>query len=627
MIFFKLAAKNLKSNVKRYSVYFFSIIFAITIYFLFMSVRYDPQVASISAHLKVGYGFYFGAQMILIFSALFIWYSNSFFIKSRKNQIGLFEILGIKKYQIIGILILENLIMGILALIISIFLGTVLNKLFLMFLAKFLGAPLKISFSICFPAIISALKFFMILFLVNGLSNAFIVCRYRLIELFQAAKKREKAVKKHSFWAILGALLILGGYIFALQTTARTFVSDMLITLGVVVLGTELFFIFFLPFLLSTLKENKRYYFKKINLVAISNLLFRVKSFGRTLALITILSASTLTAVGVSYSMLYYGALDKKNNYFFDLSYIEAEKEGQAADFRSELLAHNPPKAEYITPVKKVMITYLVPYKKGFRDRSTDALVVSESEYQKSFLLKNLRPDSLKDEAQTLWIGLGNFSLPTYAHVKSLSIENETFYVAKLSDISLHNQLYIDTLVVKDEIYERIEGRNQTLHSFQFEAPLSEKWVRQNLHDKFPTLSVATPKDYDVFDLMNFKIYTLMSGFIGLVFLVSTASILYFKLLIEATEYKKQFEILRNIGLHQREQKKIIQKQLLIVFLSPLIMGTIHSVVAINAFSNMMHINLWPPILFNVISYGLVYMIFYFLTKKQYVKILATSGH
>jgi len=618
MTFFKLAYRNLKSNLSRYSIYFFSIIFAITIYFLFVSVQFDETLSSISEGLYVGHGFLFGSQVILIFSALFVWYSNAFFIKSRKNEIGIFELLGVKKRQITAILLIENLILGIFALSIGIIVGTFLNKLFLMFVAYLLNIKIAIHFSVNIPAILYTLKFFLILFIINGISNLFIVYRYKLIELFQASKKREKMPSKKIIGAILGLILIIGGYIFALNTSMGSFVTDMLITLVVVVVGTELFFIYFLPYILLKLKENKNYYFKSIHLISTSNLLYRVKSFGRTLALIAILSASTLTAVGVTYSMIYTEQISKEQNYFYDISFSEQHIKDAKIKVDEYLSKTNYSiNNELISKIKFGTINY--------QNSINYACFIKESDYYKAFEVKNIPYTKLANKFDSVFINIQGYSIGSYYNDKSFEYNNQSFNIIDYSSSALYNQNFSMAeyaLVIKDELFNEIKSDSFNLYAYTLNKPLSKE-DSTKLNDFLPFESDFTANtEYGFYQTINSKIYALMSAFVGLVFLVSTASILYFKLLIEATEYKSQFEILNKIGLNEKERQKIIRKQLQLVFFSPLIMGTLHSIVAINSFSNMIVINLWKPILFNVISYSLIYMIFYFLTKKEYNKIL-----
>jgi putative ABC transport system permease protein len=321
---YDIAFKNIKRNFYNYFLYFVSMIFCIMIYFTFTftSIQYNTQVHKVvGASMNFAVVFKSAAIVIAVFVAVFIWYSNSFFIKKRKKEIALYSLLGIRKRQIGAMLFYENIFMGIAALLVGIIMGSLLSKLFIMILIKLMGFSANISFMIPLEAVSNTALVFIILFLITSIHGYRLIYRFKLIELFKAESEGEKEPKTSVFSSILSVLFIGGGYFIYTKSLSAFGIFAILITLILTVIGTFLLFSSLTLLIIKLSKKNERRYYKGINMIGISQLLFRIKASGRTLATIAVLSAATLTAMEVSSSFYYDLSVDLQKNYGFTYAY------------------------------------------------------------------------------------------------------------------------------------------------------------------------------------------------------------------------------------------------------------------------------------------------------------------
>ena len=301
MTLFDLAKKNIRHNFVHYFLYFASMIFSIMIYFTFLVLSKDPSVvARIDQSAKLSTAFSSSSVILLIFVAIFILYSNNFFTRKRKKEIG-------------RMLFYENFIMGLGALIIGIIAGTLLSKLFVTILLNLINLDSIGGFAFSWAAVIQTSIVFIIITLFTSFTGYRIIYRTTLLDLFHSESKREKSPKPSFILALLSILLIGLGYFIAGQPLDSKgsiwaqlgFSIGALVILASVIIGTALFITFFLPYLLTKLRNNKRIFYKGSNIISTSQLAFRISSNAKTLIIISILSATTLSAIGTISSVYY----------------------------------------------------------------------------------------------------------------------------------------------------------------------------------------------------------------------------------------------------------------------------------------------------------------------------------
>ena len=256
MTLFNITLRSGKRNFHNYFIYFVSMVFCIMIYYTFASIGYNKQVADLAAQtMKVRTVFNAASIVLAVFVAMFIWYSNSFFTKKRKKEVALYSMLGVKKRQIGRMLFYENLIMGALALVAGILIGTLFSKLFVMILIHIMDFDVNIKFAISLKAIMSTIGVFLIVFVVASLHSYTLIYRFQLIELFKSEKVGQKEPKASLILAILSIIFIGAGYYIALTYNFDK-LSTLLVILVCTVIGTYMFFSSLILFIVKLSKKN-----------------------------------------------------------------------------------------------------------------------------------------------------------------------------------------------------------------------------------------------------------------------------------------------------------------------------------------------------------------------------------
>ena len=309
MNLFDVALKNIKGNFKNYLVYFVSLFFCVVIYYTFASLQYSTEVAkTIETSENMQSIFMVASVILIVFVAVFVMYSNSFFARKRKKEVGLYSLLGLPKQTIGKMLFYENVIIGALVLIAGIAAGSFLSKLFTMILLKLLGSAGNVGMVFSLRAVINTLIVFSIIILFTSIQGYRLIYRYRLIELFRAEQEGEREPRAYVASAVLAIVCLTVGYWFAFQSFSNN--QDILRNIGLmtvgIILGTILLFSSLVILLLRTAKRNRSSYYKGMNLIGISHLVYRIKGNARTLSIISLLSALALCATNVGVG-IYYG--------------------------------------------------------------------------------------------------------------------------------------------------------------------------------------------------------------------------------------------------------------------------------------------------------------------------------
>jgi putative ABC transport system permease protein len=602
-----------------------------------VSLKYDQTIQATSdSSQKINSVFSVAAVVLLIFVAVFIWYSNSFFTRKRKKEVGLYSLLGVRKKQIGRMLFYENFIMGFLALIVGILLGSVLSKFFVVILMKIMGYDAIANFTISLEAIMNTIIVFTIITLITSFQGYRLIYRFKLIELFQADKEGEQEPKTSFIIALLSVIFIGVGYWLALQNALdsaiwRTmgFMVTPLVILITVILGTYFLFSSLTVYLLKVSRKNKKKYWNGINLIGTSQLLFRIKGNARTLTIIAVLSATTLTAVGAAYSLYYNNRSNVEKADPSSMMFIAGDNNvaNKVNDMISSSKNHDVIYHEAISTLQiEADVTHL--NSKFYSDEMIYS-VVSNSDFNKIAKVQG-RNDvlSLKaNEAAVLDAMYTKGMSPEYVgSTISLKVndrdENITFKNLKKYNI-LNFYTAGTSIVVSDALFsgleKEIKRENMVLYKITNEDDAEQltKDIRAIMPDKARFSSFYA--DYAA-GLESTGLMIFMGGFLGLVFLTATGSIIYFKQLTEANSDKERYEILHKIGVNKKEVRLAIAKQMLFIFGLPLIAGIAHCIVALTALSRLLQINFLIPVMICMGVYTCIYIVYYFVTVNAYYK-------
>lgn len=619
------------------------------IYFTFTSIQYNTQVQKVvGSSVNFSSVFKAASVVIAIFVAVFIWYSNSFFIKKRKKEVALYSLLGIRKKQIGRMLFYENIVMGMAALVAGILMGSLFSKLFIMILVRLMGFSANIMFMIPLKAILNTVVVFIILFLITSIHGYRLIYKFKLIELFKAGNQGDREPKPSVFLSIASVLLIGGGYFIYTKGLLSFGIFAIFITLALTVIGTFMLFSSLTLLIIKLSKKNKRRYYKGINMIGTSQLLYRIKASARTLATIAVLSAATLTAMEVSASFYYDLSVNLQKNHGFTYAYASSDK---ALDKKVEAIIAKYPKNKIIASADMDFVKVNGQWpdlSKASSVKQTSQVsfyIISESSYNEIASVRGLKDKiKLKESNETVVFGqILNFTTSENNYIgKTITIsqnnEKLPMKVVDFKNYSLPNSgMMRYSVVVSDEVYNKYHTKDNT---YRIKGYITDnKKDSEGLTNELTSLlSRQLPKEGK--DFLTYSSYYLdyragltfsgviifIGAFLGLLFLVATGSIIFFKQLSEAGDDKGRYEILRNIGVTNKEIKASISKQIFIVFALPLVIGIMHSLVASTLLSRMVKVNLTLPIIITVSAYTVIYMIYYFLTVSAYYNIINSKG-
>ncbi|MDZ5472042.1 ABC transporter permease [Bacillus sp. 31A1R] len=632
MTLFDIAKRNLKTNSKQYLLYFYPMVFSIVIYFTFVSLQYNEQIQASATTLgKIEPAFLMSSILLFIFAAIFIWYSNAYFTRKRKKEVALYSLFGMKKKQIAQLLFYENLILGMIALAIGIVIGTLLSKLFVMLLMKLMGFTLITSFTLSSKAVIQTIIAFMTIIMITSVYNYMLIYRHSLLQLFKAEKQGEKIPKSTSIMAIFSLLLLGTGYTLILQPSDSDIWSELggLVFLGALlsmIVGTYFFLNSFILFTLKRLSNIKSVYLKGVNLVSISHLLFRIKGNVRILTVIALLSTFTLFATGTTFSLYYNLNNITDSNFPFSIIYTvqDEKKEKEIKNLINNSSQHD------------VKLSIKIPYLKGTGDLTSTSrypsdypvIVISETSFME---MGHHTPLDLGSNG-ALAFNDGNLDQNKDPYTnKDIQILNEKVKIISYEKYSLVNHsIFHFPIVISDALYQKLstqlESKELQLYNITNEKQAKEltSKIQLTLYD-----SVRDPdfiqdnifsSYYDQYQkgLETYGILIFISGFLGCIFLLATGSMLYYKQLTEAVQDQQRYQILQKIGMNQKQIRLSIAKQLVLVFLLPLLVAISHSTVIIQAISNFIQINMALPFAITIGLYIVMYFVYYLLTLSKY---------
>lgn len=639
MILFNIAKKNIQKNLKGYFLYFFSIVFTVGIYYAFKNLQYNPSIdAALSASSKASAAFNAASIVIALFSVLFIWYSNSFFIKKRKKEIGLYALLGIENKDIGLLLFFETLIIGVAAIVIGIIAGVVFSKMMLGILIKLIGLNLIINFAVSIKGMFETFVLFILIFLVIAYQSNRIIYKFKLIELFKASNTSEKAKRGSKLLAVLSIVFILVGYGVYLSTTnGMDLILGAFVTLFMVVVGTFLFFSSFMFFIIKKQQKNGANYYKGLNMISTSQLLYRIKSNAKMLSIIAILSATTLTAIGVSISVYFMSSqlVEQQAPYSYTLSLDNKEYIKEFEKILEDSKDHKL--------VDKFVLSYidLESYKEnshGFKDTYQ---IMSLSNLNEILKLNGKKEIEGIDDNEFIHVYPEEIGFDTKSFI---NINNNG------KDVKLNLKSHIDEklynsfspsemVVVSDNEFKNLKANNELKHYYtynitnqkdgdKFDGKVSKLTEKYYTGDQKRPASSYVLSYYEAFKdgFTTSGIMVFIGVFVGLVFLVCTGSVIFFKLLSEAQDEAPRYTVLNKIGVDEDDIKSSVYKQVGFNFFLPLVLGGLHSVVANYVVCNLLGQNLSVVMLWTLIPYSIIYIIYYLITSKFYFNIVTKQN-
>ncbi|GLC90159.1 FtsX-like permease family protein [Lysinibacillus piscis] len=614
MTLFSLARKNIQRNLSNYFLYIASMVFSIVIYFTFVTLKYsDTQGSS-----KQIQGLMSGSSVVLLFFiVIFMAYSNSFFMKKRKKEVALYSLLGVRKQKIGFMLFFENIVIGLLSLGLGIGLGFFVSQGLFMILVRLMGNEVVTQLTFSMQALMNTAGIFAVLFLLTSLQGYRVIYQFKLIDLFHAEKQGEQIPRASIVSVIFGVALLAFGYY---TSAADIFTSNIwrfftalgtpLVVIAMTIAGTYLLFHSVSVFVLTTLKKATAWSWKGLNLIGVSQLLYRIRANAKSLSIIAILSATTITAGGGVFGVYYNAETTVRqmlpNTFMW---------KGEAVSFSQVDVLYNESLA-----VKNLR----VDNEHAFFEYT----LLKESDYNR------LAKWQGKDEQLHVAEGSAIVLDATYDERFSHDFTGENFKLAN-GDAFHVDKMYTDSvlnfqpagtvLVVNDDEFATTDAEAVTMQVVGLNDDLKQKAVSKEIYQQLSSEQQdsfsSVPQSYEE-SLAMVGSLLFVGSFLGLVFLAATGSIIYFKVLTEAEEDQAKYAILNKIGVNSKQILKTVAGQVAVIFSAPLLIGIVHSTFALIALSQLLNMNITKPVIIWMLIYSAIYAIYYVVTVRSFYKIV-----
>ena len=655
----KLAVSNLIKNRKLYYPFALAVLLAVTVTYLFYSLTFNPKISEIRGGTTIQATLGFGMFVVTLASAIIVLYANSFVMKNRSKELGIYGMLGLEKRHLISMTFKELVVFGILTVGAGIGIGALFDKLIFAFLLKLMKLKVELVATFQMNVVIAVLVVFGLIFLGLMLLNALRIARMNALQLSREKASGEKKGRFLPLQTILGSISLGIGYYLALTVKdPLTALTTFFIAVLLVIFGTYLLFNAGITVFLQILKKNKKYYYQPNNLISVSNLIFRMKKNAVGLATIAILSTMVLVTMSAATSIFNASESFKKvlNPHDFGVSGQNVEKEDL-----DKLLSQFASDKGYNIKEKEVLrYTYfgvanqegnkLTIFEKGQNrvQPTTVFMVFDQKDYenmtgQKLSLSGNevglfAKNEGVKEQ-KTLTLNDHQFSVkeeftkdfivnhvPNQFNILTadynyLVVPDLQAFLDQFPDSAIYNQFYggMNVINVSEEEQLKVaEEYEKYLNQFNAQLDTEGSYVYgSNLADASSQMSAL------------FGGVFFIGIFLSIIFMVGTVLVIYYKQISEGYEDRERFIILQKVGLDQKQIKQTINKQVLTVFFLPLLFAFIHLAFAYHMLSLILKVigvldtTMMLIVTLSICAIFLIaYVLIFMITSRSYRKIV-----
>lgn len=668
----RLAFDGIRKNKRMYLPYILACIGIIMMFYIMCFLNFSPVVHNMKGGTTLGYILPLGCWVILIFSAIFLFYTNSFLIRRRKKEFGLYNILGMGKSNISIILVWETLIIAVISIAAGLALGIVFSKLAELALLNILDQEINFTYSVSAKAIGRVIVSFAVIFVLLLVNSLIQVRATSAINLLKSENVGEKPPKANWVLGVLGFAILAGAYYIAVtikdpvQAIGWFFVAVIM-----VIVATYLIMIAGSVLLCRILQKNKRYYYKANHFVSVSSMAYRMKRNGAGLASICVLATMVLVMIS-STSSLYIGQEDSLNQRyprainvdtrFEDLddlgdeniglirASVDAAAEGAGAEISDVIdyryasvggVVHDgnlkvDPREEMLnsTDFSDMYQFYIVPLSDYNRLAGTSE-TLGEGEAL-IFSYREVYPyDSFSiNDGKEIKIVKSVDTFPDNGYAAMNIIPTEVLIVpdmeAVVGEISDSVDEDGESIFYPHWLYCFDTGLDHEGEDRVFDALLDTVGIEPDREYHYMMFSVEGKEANRVDFYATFGGLFFLGIMLSIVFTLAAVLIIYYKQISEGYEDSARFEIMQNVGMTKKEIRKSINSQLLTVFFLPLIFAGMHVAFAFPVIQKLLLLfNLYNVKLFALASlasflvFALFYAIVYRITSNAYYSIVS----
>lgn len=656
----RMAVKGVNQNGTVYYPYLMAGIFSVFTFFVFSSILYNDLIATLPRSAYAWMLLAIGRVLLGVILIPFLYYANSFLVKRRTREFGLYSILGLEKRHIGVLLFCETLLVYMIVTVGGIVLGSVLAKLLFLLLLKLTGLPVDAKFVFTWQAFRDTILFFSVVFLINLVYALVQIGRSKPVELLSGSKKGEKQPRWIGFYGILGIVVLGMGYAISITSEIDSMIfMDFFLAVFLVVAGTYLLFTSGSVLVLRLLKKRKRFYYKSQNFVTISGMLYRMKKNAASLANICIFS--TMVIITLVCTITLYLGLDGITHfdYPYDISagfgagdISRDEVEGKVVELSGKYgieaervdiydfmrfscslnenqLVQETPDADYQDRYAVYILT-LEDYNRLEGENKTlddgQVLLYSSGEdldfEQIDFMGV---PLEIREEIGNMFpfpkAGKSNFGAEFVIIVKDKAAQDKCVEAfGRINGVT-------DMEAFLDSGYQRVgvvlAGKDEFKQDFVKE--LSE-WMQEQ--EGFSAWSNGLEERADIKSMYGGLLF--IGIIFGIIFFMCLLLVMYYKQISEGYEDQGSFAIMQKVGMSDKEIRSTIHRQILLVFFLPLAGALMHTVAGMFMVNNLMAAlglfndrlmagcTLMVALIF-VLAYGISYL----RTAKTYYKIVS----
>ena len=655
----KLAISNLIKNRKLYYPFALSVILAVTISYLFYSLAFNPKIVDLRGASAIQFTLQLGLVVVTLASAIIVLYANSFVMKNRSKELGVYGMLGLEKRHLIGMTFKELFIFGLVTVTAGIGIGALFDNLIFALLLKLAKMKVELVATFQWSVVLSILLVFGFIFLVIVFLNAVRIIRMDALQLSREKSKGEKKGRFLVLQTLVGLIALGSGYYLAqsvkdpISATLTFFIAVML-----VIVATYLLFNAGITVFLQLLKKNKRYYYQPNNLISVSNLIFRMKKNAVGLATIAILSTMVLVTMSAATS-IYNGSENMKKLMYphdFDVKgqHVEVEDlDKLLTQYASEknLTISNKDVLSYASfGLSSQEGTKLTIFEKGQNNvmPKTVFLVFDQKDYekmtgqklnltgnevglwarndqlkgQKAFSLNN-QDYTIKQEIQQDFAmnHVSNQYVLLVSDYNYLVVPNLQNFLEQYQDFAVYTQFYggMDVTASQEEQLKLTDDFDAYVNNFS-----------HNLKSEDAMVYNGTTKTDAIAQMNAFFGGILFIGiFLSIIFMVGTVLVIYYKQISEGYEDRERFVILQKVGLDQKQIKQTINKQVLTVFFLPVIFAFLHLAFAYHMLSLILKVigvvdtAMMLSVTLSICGiFALIYVLIFMITSRSYRRIV-----
>ena len=637
-IYEKLAVTNLKNNRKTYVPYIFTGVLTVMMFYIIDALSRGKGITQDTLKICLQYA----TGVIVVFAVIFLFYTNSFLIKRRKKEIGVYNILGMGKRHIARMMAVETILTAGISILGGLVFGIIFGKLMYLLLLKILHNSVDMQFSVNGTAIVQTVILFAGIFLLTYLYNILQIQLVNPVELLHGGNQGEKEPKSRWLLVIVGVAALGNGYWIALTTEAPLeALLKFFVAVVCVIIGTYALFIAGSIVVLKILRKNKAYYYNPKHFTSVSGMIYRMKQNGAGLANICVLSTMVLVMVSTTVS-LYAGMEDILDSRFpRDVSIVCNEADTNKEETLQRLIKEQCEKAG-------VKITDRVRYRYGSMNAvlKGDKLENVDQYYPDNhFYYVEMMTQDEYNRIEKKNVSLKEQEILTYTTngkcgKKQINIAGQNYQVKKeLSEMTsqpkstaeMYKTLYI--VFANAEQIERIEPFSYAdkfnLKGDDGKQKEALEQIQNEFYEKIPDGMMESRM------LSRSSFYELYGGlffigiYLGSMFIMATVLIIYYKQISEGYDDRERYQIMQKVGMSKKEVKRSIRSQVLSVFFLPLIVAVIHVAVAFKVMTKILGVlNLTNVLLFAVCTiitiavFAVFYIIVYSITAKEYYRIV-----